>query len=429
MNEAFLHYIWQFQYFDKRDLLTTEGEKIEVFRQGILNTDAGPDFSNAKIKIDSIEWAGNIEIHIKSSEWIEHRHDMDTAYENVILHVVWKDDKPVKRKDGSTIPTLEIGVRVDTALIKQYRKLIESSFVIPCGKILSTVNALTRLSMLDKVLIERLELKSKAVSESLKRNNSDWNETSYQILARNFGFKVNSEPFDILSQNLPYKILLKHADHPVQIEALLYGVAGFLEAGLKDEYFTLLQKEFKILNAKYKLEEGKLNPSQWKFLRLRPANFPSIRIAQFASLIAVNKNLFSKFIESKSYADLLMIFDVSQSEYWRKHYRFGHKAKSDVNDFGQSSKDNLIINSVIPLLVAYGMERGEQMYIDRAQEILQQMPSEANKITRMWDTLDWNVKSAFDSQGLIHLFNNYCQHKNCLNCSIGISLLRSTSVA
>jgi hypothetical protein len=429
MNEAFLHYIWQFQYFDKRDLLTTEGEQLEVFRQGIWNTDAGPDFFNAKIKIDSIEWAGSIEIHIKSSEWLEHHHDQDNAYENVILHVVWKDDKPVKRRDGSRIPTLQIGQRVNQNLLSQYRKLVESSFVIPCGKILSTVNEITKLSMLDKVLIERLELKSQTVSEAKKRNNNDWEETAYEILARNFGFKVNTDPFYLLSQSLPYKILLKHADHPIQVEALLFGVAGFLEGGLKDEYFTQLQKEFKVLSTKYKLEDKKLNPAQWRFLRLRPANFPTIRIAQFSSLIATNKNLFSKFIEVQSYVGLLKIFDIDQSDYWRKHYRFGKKSKSEVNDFGQLSKDNLIINSVIPLLVAYGIERGEQMYIDRAQEILQQMPAEANKITRVWNELEWNVKTAFDSQGLIQLYNNYCMERNCLNCSIGISVLRPNPAA
>ncbi|HEY5824609.1 MAG TPA: DUF2851 family protein, partial [Cyclobacteriaceae bacterium] len=345
MNESFLQYIWQSQYFDKKNLLTTEGEKVEIFRQGTLNTDSGPDFSNGKIKIDSIEWAGNIEIHIKSSEWLQHHHHVDAAYDNVILHVVWKDDQPVNRMDGSRIPTIEIGSRVDQSLINQYRKLMTTSFAVPCGKLLSGVNNITRLSMLDKVLVERLEFKSQFVRALLKRNNNDWEETCYQLLARNFGFKVNNEAFLQLAQNLPYRILLKHADHPLQIEALLYGVAGFLEGGIKDDaYFTTLQKEFKILCAKYKLEARKLNPAQWRFLRLRPANFPTVRIAQFSAVISSTKNIFSKIIDAKSYADLTTFFQVRQSDYWHNHYRFGIKSKSNVSDLGQSSSDILIIN-------------------------------------------------------------------------------------
>jgi len=428
MNESFLQYIWQSQYFDKRDLETTEGEKIEIFRQGTLNTDSGPDFSNGKIKIDSIEWAGNIELHIKSSEWLQHHHDVDAAYDNVILHVVWKDDKPVTRKDGSRIPTIEIGNRVDQSLINQYHKLMDTSFVVPCGKLLAGVNDLTRLSMLDKTLVERLEFKSRFVRTLLIRNNNDWEETCYQLLARNFGFKVNSEAFLQLAQNLPYRILLKHADHPIQVEALLYGVAGFLEGGIKNDiYFNTLQKEFKILNVKYQLEERKLDPVQWRFLRLRPANFPTVRIAQFSAIISSTKNIFSKIIDAKSYADLIIFFQIRQSDYWHNHYRFGIKSKSKVRDLGQSSSDILIINSVAPLLVAYGLEKDEEDYIARAQNILQQMPAESNKITRTWDALNWKVKNAFDSQGLIELYNNHCQSKNCLNCAIGASLMRPTT--
>ncbi len=429
MNESFLQYIWQSQYFDKKDLLTTEGEKVEIFRQGFLNTDSGPDFSNGKVKIGVIEWAGNIEIHIKSSEWNQHDHDKDNAYENVILHVVWQDDKPVMRRDGSRVPTIEIKERVDKSLINQYSKLIGSSFEVPCGKLLPGVSELIRMSMLDKVLVQRLEFKSQFIRELLKRNNNDWEEACYQLLAKNFGFKVNSEPFLQLAQNLPYRILLKHADHPLQVEALLYGVAGFLEGGIhNDPYFTSLQKEFKILSAKYQLEGKKLNPMQWKFLRLRPANFPTVRIAQFSAVLVSAKNIFSKIIDAKNYAGLNRLFEVSQSPYWGKHYRFGVKSKSEVSSMGKSSSDILIINSVAPLMVAYGLEKDIQEYIDRAQQILQQMPAESNKITRNWDHLNWKVKSAFDSQGLIELYNNYCQCKNCLNCSIGASVLRPTAL-
>jgi hypothetical protein len=424
MNEFFLHYLWQFQYFNKSELKTAEGESVTVFKQGNLNSNAGPDFSQGKIKIGSIEWAGSVEIHIKSSNWKDHHHDEDKAYENVILHVVWENDKPVIRKDGSVLPTIELKNRVDNSLITEYKKLISSSFAVPCSKLFPTVSDITRFSMLDKALTERLETKSLFVKELLKKNNNDWNEASYQLLAKNFGFKVNAEPFLQLTQNLPYRILLKHADNPLQVEALLFGVAAFLEGGMKDEYFSALQKEFKILSAKYQLETKKLNPAQWKFLRLRPANFPTIRIAQFAAMIIHSKIFFSKIIEAKDYKELKEIFKVDQTSYWHTHYRFGKKSKSSVYDLGLASIDNLIINSVAPLLVAYGIVRDETSYIDKAQEILQQMPAEANKIIRTWNDLNWKVKNAFDSQALIELYNNYCQQRNCLNCVIGASLIK-----
>jgi hypothetical protein len=424
MNESFLHYVWQFQYFDKSELRTTEGEPVTVFKPGFLNSNAGPDFSQGKIKIGSIEWAGSVEIHIKSSGWKDHHHDDDAAYENVILHVVWQNDKPVVRKDGSVLPTIELRNRVNESLIAEYKKLINSSYAIPCSKLLLGVSDITKFSMLDKVLAERLEAKSLFVKELLKKNNSDWNETCYQVLARNFGFKVNADPFLQLTQNLPYKILLKHLNSSLQVEALLFGVAGFLEGGMKDEYFTSLQKEFKILSAKYQLDAMKFNPSQWKFLRLRPANFPTIRIAQFAAMIAKSPNIFSKLIDANNYAELKEIFNVNQTSYWHSHYRFGKKSKSSVYDLGGMSIDNLIINSVTPLFVAYGIAHGETTYLDRAQQILQQMPAEGNKIIRAWEEWNWKVKNAFDSQALIELYNNYCQKRNCLNCVIGASLLK-----
>jgi hypothetical protein len=424
MNEYFLHYLWQFQYFEKNELKTTEGEEVLVLKPGMLNSNSGPDFSHGKVKIGAIEWAGSVEIHIKSSGWNDHHHDVDAAYENVILHVVWQDDKPVVRKDGSILPTIELKNRVTDSLINEYKKLITSSFAVPCSKLLDTVSDLSRFSMLDKVLAQRLEEKALFIKELFSRNKHDWNETCYQLLAKNFGFKVNSEPFLQLTKNLPYKLLQKHADNQLQVEALLFGVAGFLNGGMKDPYFISLQKEFMVLVGKYQLDSKKIDPSQWRFLRLRPANFPTIRIAQFAAMIISSKNIFSRILEATSYSELIRIFDSDQSLYWGSHYRFGKKSKASVHGLGMASIDNLIINSVAPLLAAYGVEHGETSYIDKAQEILQQMPAEQNKIIRTWRELNWKVENAFDSQALIQLFNAYCQQKNCLNCNIGASLLK-----
>ncbi|PZR38900.1 MAG: DUF2851 domain-containing protein [Azospira oryzae] len=423
MNESFLHYIWQFQYFDKNALTTTDGEAIIVYKQGHHNTDSGPDFSNAKIKIGTIEWAGHVEIHINASAWNEHRHQHDDAYNNVILHVVWQNDKPIFAKDGSRIPTLELKNRIAASLIHHYHQLINTSSVVPCKQSLPQVNDITRLSMSDRVLVERLQSKSQWIRDVYSSTGNDWEEATYQLLARNFGFKVNNDPFLLLAQRLPYKLILKQSSS-IQVEALIFGMAGFLEAGMKDDYFNALQREFKQHQTKYRLEDKVLNPAQWRFLRLRPANFPTIRLAQFSALLSKSRSLFSSIIEAASYADLVRLFTTSQSAYWQNHYRFGKKSNSTISALGDASIDSLIINSVAPLLTAYGIERDEPSYIDRAQEILQQIPAEANTITRIWDQLNWKVKTAFDSQALTELYTHYCKRRNCLNCSIGASILR-----
>jgi len=423
MNESFLHYLWQFQYFDKKELKTTEGEDIVIYKQGILNSHAGPDFSNAKIKIGTIEWAGNVEIHIKASGWIDHRHQEDAAYDNVILHVVWQNDKPIYARDKSVLPTLELQHRAPGALITQYQKLINTTSSVPCERLLPLVPEITRFSMSDRTLVERLQQKSQWIRDLYKSIGNDWEETAYQVIAKNFGFKVNNDPFLALAQHLPYKLILKQSN-PIQVEALIFGVAGFLEAGMKDGYFNELQREFRLQKTKYRLEDKVLNPAQWRFLRLRPANFPTIRLAQFSALLTTGRNLFSRIIEAEGYEALTKLFSTSQSAYWQNHYRFGKKSNSGISAMGSASVDNIIINSVAPLLVAYGAEKGAQTYIEWAQEILQQIPAESNAITRTWEKLNWEVKTAFDSQALIGLYSNYCKPKNCLNCAVGASILK-----
>ncbi len=424
MNESFLHYIWQYQYFDKTDLQTQEGEPISIFKTGILNTNAGPDFSQAKIKIGTIEWVGNVEIHTKSSEWLNHKHNIDKAYENVILHVVWENDAEIKRIDGSVIPTVELKGRVDENLIKAYKKLINSPSSIPCEKSFPNVSDLIKLSMLDQAILQRLESKAEIVNQLVKSSNNDWEETAYQVLLKNFGFKINAEPFLQLAKSLPYKIIQKHSSNLQQIEALLFGQAGMLETKTKDEYISLLYREYEFLSKKYSLHESRLNPAQWKFLRLRPANFPTLRIAQLASILHSQKNLLSTLIETDSYPKLLNVFATSPSIYWQSHYHFAKKSKGFVPDLGESSKQNLLINSVVPLLVAYGKAKDDSRLMERAVEILQHLPAEVNKITRLWTGLGISFKSAFDSQALIEQYNNLCQKRQCLNCAVGASLLK-----
>ncbi|MCU0368550.1 MAG: DUF2851 family protein [Cyclobacteriaceae bacterium] len=425
MNESFLHYLWQFQYFDKKDLKTTAGESISIRKQGMLNSDAGPDFYQASIVIDGIEWAGTVEVHVNSSAWYAHQHDSDKAYDNVILHLVWEEDKRVMREDGTRLPTLALKGRVDENLLNEYRKLIHSASVIPCEKSFINIDNHIKVSMVERALMQRLESKAKQVIKALDHNKGDWEETTYQLFAAGFGFKVNKEPFAQLARALPYKIIQKNVNNLLQVEALLFGQAGMLPTKSKDEYITGLFKEFNFLEKKYSLAQAQLNLSQWKFLRLRPANFPTLRIAQFAGFLSANKNLFSQCIEAQDTNALVRLFKISPSEYWQQHYRFGKKSKEPVHDLGEASIHLLIINVVAPLLVAYGKAKDDWSLVDRAVRLLTDIPAEKNRITKLYDDLGYKCKSAIDSQGLIELYQNFCQRRQCLNCAIGASFLKS----
>lgn len=427
MSEYFLHYIWQFQYFDKLELLTSEGEEVKVFHPGYRNIHSGPDFYNARVRIGTMDWVGSVEIHINASGWVEHHHNIDPAYENVVLHVVWKNDKPVLRNDGSLLPVIELKGRVQERLLLQMKTLVNSPEQIPCAQSFSRVSSLTVISAFDRMLIERLEAKSSVVLERLERNNHDWEETCYQLLCRNFGFKVNAEPFQQLSTSLPLKILLKHGDKLLHAEALLFGMAGFLDEELHDDFHRLLRREYKLLSAKYGLREKQMLKSQWRFLRLRPGNFPTIRIAQIASIFFHQKNLFSKLIAIPSSRELATIFSSVQSPYWTNHYRFSKTSKENVPALGESSIDNILINTVVPLLAAYSRWKDDTRYLDRAIRILHEISPEQNAITKLWAEPGIKSKSAFDSQALIELYSSYCQKRRCLECKIGSSLL-TTSV-
>ena len=423
MSEAFLHYVWQFQYFDKHELQTTSGDTIQIFHPGTRNIHAGPDFQNARMKINEMEWIGSAEIHIQASGWMDHKHDLDAAYENVVLHVVWKNDKPIRRADGSLLPTIELAERVDDKLFWNYQRLVNSPEHVPCAPFLSQVKDITKQDMIAKAVMSRLESKSSRIVETLRKNHNDWQETSYQWLARSFGFKVNADPFQQLAQLLPYKILRKHGDKLLQVEALLFGQAGFLEETNDDDYHRLLKREYNLLRQKYNLSDRRLNKAQWKFLRLRPANFPTLRLAEFASVMFSRPSIFSEILETETYAALASIFSVKQSEYWTYHYTFLKNAKEPVNFLGDSSISTIIINTVVPLLVAYGKSKDDQRYIDRAVTILEQAPGESNAIITKWKALGLKCKTAFDSQALIELQNNYCTKKRCLDCTIGVSLI------
>ena len=422
MTEAFLHYLWQFQQFEKSCLQTVSGEKISVLKTGILNTDAGPDFANSRIQINEIEWVGNVEIHVKSSDWQLHKHQYNEAYNNVILHVVWENDQAITRQDGSLIPTVELKSITDIPLLDKYQHLIDNKAIIPCKEQFLEVSNLSKFAILDKALAMRLQQKAQIVEQIFEQNKGNWEETTYQLLARNFGFKLNSDTFLRLAQNLPLKVLQKHRDNLTQIEAMLFGQAGLIEK--VDEYSEKLSQEYDFFATKFSLNSSQLNSHEWKFLRTRPANFPTIRIAQLARLIIQQQSFFSLFTQSNLIEDLRNALKIEQSLYWQEHYNFGKIANKKLVGLGKESINNILINTVIPLLAFYSEKTDNQELMTRCVSFLEALPAEENHITEMWEVLGLTIKTAFDSQASIELYNNFCNKKHCLKCNIGIEILR-----
>lgn len=425
MEEAFLHFVWKFQQFNRRDLKTHTGLDIIVFNPGFKNTDAGPDFKQAKIKIGNITWNGNVEIHVESRDWFRHQHQHDESYDNVILHVVWKNNSSIKRKDESVIPTLELKDIVDERLILNYRKLVEPRDEIVCRRYIGNVRQVTILGMLDKVLAQRLEARSGVIFREIAMTNNDWEEIAWRMLCKNFGFKTNAYPFVELGKSVSIEVLKKESHSLKTIEALLFGQAGFLEEQVNDGYFLELKNEYKFKQKKYKLER-RLDKHQWKFLRLRPANFPTIRLAQLASLIYHNPNLFSLFVDVQSVIELKKRLRSIQSAYWLRHYNFGIESKKDIGSIGVSSIENILINTIASLLFAYGIHRDQEDLRDKAMELLTTVNPEKNTIIKKWTALGLKINSSFDSQALIELYTTYCVKKRCLNCSIGAEIIKGS---
>ncbi|EMR01521.1 DUF2851 family protein [Cesiribacter andamanensis] len=424
MQEAFIQLVWQLGYFNKQHWHTAEGDPITIYHPGLLNRDAGPDFKGARLKIGALQWHGDVELHLKSSGWQQHRHQLDPAYNKVVLHVVLEDDGvPALRQEGGAVPVASLQGRIAPGLEERYQALMASLHAIPCEPQLPNVDSLTRLSMLDRTLMQRLQRKAEGVLQLVEQNRGGWEEASWQFLARGFGFKKNAEPMEALARRLPHTILLRHAAQPGQVEALLFGMAGLLEGAATHPWVDVLQREWKFLQHKWELEGKGLPPGSWLFSRLRPANFPSLRLAQLAALLQAQPNLFS-FLLNSSPQELLQGFAVEPSAYWQTHYHFGKESKQAVHGLGHSSAENLLINTVAPLRVAWGRYTDQQEHIDAAVELLQALPAEDNRIIRYWKGLNMPTATAADSQALLELYNEFCTPKRCLHCSIGLSLLR-----
>ncbi|PCJ80023.1 MAG: hypothetical protein COA57_15160 [Flavobacteriales bacterium] len=422
MTEQFLHYIWKFQLFEQNSLQCESGESLQIIKAGTPNTDAGPDFFNTKIKIGSTLWAGNVEIHINSSDWEKHSHQKDAAYDNVILHVVFNHDKNVVRKNGQELHVLTLQEKINDSLYAKYCHFLSNKLWIPCANHISEVDVFTVDNWLERLLIERLERKSSAIVEMLERHKNDWAEVFYIFLARNFGFKVNAEPMELLAKSLPFSVIGKHRDNLLQVEALLLGQAGFLEENFADDYPNQLKKEYDFLKNKFKLQP--LDKSLLKFLRLRPPNFPTIRISQLANLIHRSSSLFSKIIEAKNSAAIIELFQVETSEYWRTHYVFDKHSSERKKQLGESAVNGILINTVAPFLFVYGQQKGEDVFKTNAFKLLENLPEEKNAIINRWKELNISARDAYRSQALLQLKNEYCNAKKCLHCAIGNKILR-----
>lgn len=426
MKEDFLHYVWQHQYFDKTDLQTAAGETIIVLKPGYRNADAGPDFLNARLQLGDVEWNGAVEIHLRASDWHRHQHQTDAKYDQVVLHVVYTADQDVRRTNGSLIPVLALAPRISPDLLATYRRLLDqpAPVALPCAPLLPVVPDITRTMMVERALLERVEQKAAVVEALHQTLGEDWEATAYHALAAGFGFQKNSEPLARLAKALPLPILRRHRHDLRQTEALVFGQAGFLAenpATAADAYILGLRDEYTFLRHKYGLDSA-LPVHEWNFLRLRPANFPPVRLAQLAALLHVRPTLFDALLSAGSVAALEQFFQAPVSDYWRQHYQPGKPGK--VPALGRGSVHLLVTNVVVPLRVAYARHVGQPELVEAAVGLLEQLPAEHNHLTEPYELLGFHHRTAADSQGLLALSRGYCQPRRCLHCAVGSRILQ-----
>lgn len=423
MEEQLLHFIWHRKLFDHADLLTTTGAPVEIQHPGFANQHQGPDFLQARISIDDQLWAGHVEIHVRSSAWYLHMHDQDAHYNNVILHVVWKEDQPVHTPDGGLIPCLELAERVDTALLDRYRKLMSNEEWVPCAPALMEVTPVLRTSWLSRMMVERLEEKSETIHRIRETYKGDWEQTFYVLLARQLAAPVNSDAMEDLCGLVPLSLIRKHKNRPDQIEALLFGAAGLITRDIHDPYIEKLRNEFSFLRGKYNLRS--LEALRWKFLRMRPPSFPTIRIAQLAKIISGPDgfvSLVEHFSQSEDWIQLFRV--VPAHSFWENHYHFTTPSSPHPKRVGKSTAIGIVINVVAPLMFEYGKHQGKPSLKETAISLLESLPPEKNAILSGWEKSGWKAENAGQSQALIQLKKKYCNHRKCLHCAIGLKVIR-----
>ena len=428
MNEAFLQYLWQHRLFDG-PLVTTDGMPVEVLRPGLLNTDAGPDFTDVRLRLDDRLWAGSVEVHLRSSDWNRHRHSDNQAYNGVLLHVVYQHDVEVHLPDGSVLPTLEVCQAIPDEVWQNYEALLNppQELAVGCATHLPQVPPLMRRSALDTLSVERLQGKTQVVARMLEETHGDWEQCCYLLLAHYFGGRVNAFPFELLAKSVDKNLLARWRDDTTRLEALLFGQAGMLQEFFEDDYPRQLQADYQALRQGARLTP--ISGHLWKFFRVRPSGFPTIRISQFAQLVGRSRSLFSHLLEMDRIKELRECFDVSASEYWNTHYRFDQPSSRRHKGVGRSFVDVLILNAWIPLLFEYGQQHDDDRFRQQALDLLQQLPPEQNRIVRIWQSASVDAENAAQSQALLQLYNEYCQRHRCLQCPLGFYVLTAADVA
>ncbi|KAF2333448.1 DUF2851 family protein [Flavobacterium nitrogenifigens] len=422
MKEDFLHYLWKFKKFDSLNLESSQGEPITVLKTGDYLELAGPDFFNAYIEIGNQKWAGNVEIHLKSSDWYLHNHEKDPAYKNVILHVVWENDTAIFREDNTEIPVLVLKDYISKEIIESYNALISPKTWVSCERQLKEIDRFVFKNWQERLFFERLERKSKFIYQLLEETNQDWEAVLFCLLAKNFGLNTNGNSFLQISKAIPFSVIRKESFEVENLEALLFGTSGLLEIEKEDVYYKDLKFRYFYLLHKYQMENTYVDPLQ--FFKLRPDNFPTIRLSQLVSLYHKHQNLFSKVIDLKSVNEGYRLLNVSASPYWQNHYQFDKESPKKAKMLSKSFIDLLIINTIIPLQFAYSNIRGESIAEDLI-DFINEVASEKNTIIDKFNSFGIKSQSAFESQSLLELKNEYCERKACLKCALGLELLKN----
>ena len=421
MKEDFLHYLWKHKLFSLHSLKTTHKESIVLIKSGEHNHHSGPDFFNSQLKIDGQHWAGNVEIHVKSSDWYVHGHEKDENYDNIILHVVWEHDVDIYTKNSSLLPTLELKNFIHTDVLKNYQKLFSTSKRwINCEKDIASTNEFLLGNWFDRLYIERLEEKSIFITDLLKSSNNDWEVVLFKLLAKNFGLKINSEAFFELANRLNFSIVRKQRNDLESLEALFFGQAGLLNEPIQDGYYQKLQKEYDYLTSKFNLSS--VSRSRFQFFRLRPNNFPTIRIAQLAALYNQKENLFSQIIKTKELNDFYKLFSIQVSPFWKDHYSFTSSSKKSNKTLTKSFIDLLLINTIVPFKFIY-LRQMNKLNEEELLDTVRQIKPEKNAIIDKFKDIGISTTNAFQTQSLLQLKKEYCSKQKCLQCNIGNDLL------
>jgi hypothetical protein len=415
-KEDWMHWIWSSGSFRSHGLHTTDGIPLQIHSRGYAHHDAGPDFPECALVLGKTTWAGSVELHVRASDWNRHGHQHDAAYNSVILHVVWESDAEVYRLDGSRVPCLELKPLVDASLPERLEQLMGNSGWLACSGMLSRVPEAVVERMRSEAFQRRMEQKSAPLLELACQNSFHWEQVLYETLAENFGFRTNRHAFALLARSLDYRILLRHRQHPFQLEALLFGQSGLLQSH-QDDFARLLGKEYEFLKVKYQLQP--LQASAWKFMRMRPLNFPTLRIAQFAALMQRHERLFDRILAHQDAEELLQLLDVQATGYWENHYRFALASPPGIKKLGRDAAVNILVNTAAPIMFAYGRHTRDNHLMNRAARLLEQLPAENNRIIRAWAREGISAAHAGQGQALTGQWKSLCTARNCLQCPAG----------